>query len=114
LTLPRDVSEFAAQKCFNHRSREAAARCPECRRTFCRECVTEHEGRAVCAACLRRLASGRGRAASGLDAALLAARCLLGFAGLWLLFYAVGQGLLRLPSSFHEGTLWRLSPWEVP
>jgi hypothetical protein len=28
----------------------------------------------------------------------------------WLFFYLLGQGLLRLPSSFHEGTLWQ-DPW---
>lgn len=25
---------------------------------------------------------------------------------LWVVFFLLGQALLRLPSSFHEGTLW--------
>jgi hypothetical protein len=114
LTLRRDVNEIAAQKCFNHRRREAVARCPGCGRTFCRECITEHEGRAICAGCLGRLVAPRGGSAPRFASALLAARCALGFAGLWLFFYAIGQALLRLPSSFHEGTLWRVFPWEKP
>jgi hypothetical protein len=41
------------QRCANHELREAVSRCPQCRRSLCRECVTDHEGRLVCAACLR-------------------------------------------------------------
>jgi hypothetical protein len=26
---------------------------------------------------------------------------------LWMIFYYLGQALLSLPSSFHEGTLWQ-------
>jgi hypothetical protein len=35
---------------------------------------------------------------------------LLGGWFLWLCFYYLGQLLLLLPSSFHEGTLWQLKP----
>jgi hypothetical protein len=31
---------------------------------------------------------------------------------LWLFFYFMGRGLLILPSSFHEGTLWQAGYWE--
>ena len=57
------------QRCFHHERREAVCRCPQCRRSFCRECVTEHENRLVRAACLRASAKAakaprtRGRAA---------------------------------------------------
>src|ERR1043166_5979979 len=43
------------QRCLNHSFREAVARCPECKRYFCRECVTEHDDRLICAACLKKL-----------------------------------------------------------
>ena len=33
-------------------SREAVARCPQCHRTFCRECICDHEGKALCSDCL--------------------------------------------------------------
>ena len=42
------------QQCWNHESREAVCRCPGCGRSYCRECVTEHGARLLCAACLRK------------------------------------------------------------
>jgi len=39
-----------------HPLREAAARCPHCGGTFCRECVTDEEGKLACPPCLRRFA----------------------------------------------------------
>jgi hypothetical protein len=42
-------------QCWNHDSREAVCRCPACSRSYCRECVTEHEARLLCAACLRKI-----------------------------------------------------------
>ena len=43
-------------RCLFHPLREAAARCPHCGGTFCRECVTDEEGKLACPPCLRRLA----------------------------------------------------------
>jgi hypothetical protein len=48
-----DARLLLGQRCANHELREAVCRCPQCRRSLCRECVTDHEGRLVCAACLR-------------------------------------------------------------
>ena len=50
--MKRDLS---LQRCRNHAEREAVARCPGCGHHFCRECVTEHDDRILCAACLRKL-----------------------------------------------------------
>jgi hypothetical protein len=104
------MESLATQRCFNHAEREAAARCPECGRFFCRECVTEHDDRAVCAPCMRKLArvpllKRRGwvhlaHIIQGAASLLLA----------WFCFYLVGQGLLALPDAFHEQTLWKV-PW---
>ena len=99
-------AELARQRCFNHAFRAAAARCRRCGRCFCRECVTEHAGRVICAQCLGRLAR-RGKATSRLMRG--AAACVAAGAGLvaaWAVFYYLGQLLLRLPTPFHEGTLW--------
>lgn len=106
----RFAERLASQRCFNHASREAVARCPECGRFFCRECVTEHDDRAICAACLKKLArvsllQRRGvvhlvHFAQGTASVLLA----------WFCFYLIGEGLLSLPDSFHEQTLWQV-PW---
>jgi len=105
------MNEIARQRCFNHLDREAVARCPECERFFCRECITEHKDRVICAACLKVMA-GRGRGKTRHSGAILAAKCSLGFLVLWFSFFAVGRMLLRIPSSFHDGALWRNLPWK--
>lgn len=43
-------------RCLFHPLREAAGRCPHCGGTFCRECVTDEEGKLACPPCLRRMA----------------------------------------------------------
>jgi hypothetical protein len=43
-------------RCLFHPLREASAICPHCGGTFCRECVTDEEGKLACPPCLRRLA----------------------------------------------------------
>lgn len=94
------------KRCLNHRDREAVARCPVCRDFFCRECVTEHEGRVICAKCLAAFAAQQGaeRPRRSFVRPLLA---LASFAGVWLFFFLLGRALLELPDSFHDGTLWQ-------
>jgi hypothetical protein len=43
-------------RCLFHPLREAAARCPHCGGTFCRECVTDEDDKLACPPCLRRMA----------------------------------------------------------
>jgi hypothetical protein len=43
-------------RCLFHPLREAAARCPHCGGTFCRECVTDEDAKLACPPCLRRMA----------------------------------------------------------
>jgi hypothetical protein len=43
-------------RCLFHPLREAAALCPHCGGTYCRECVTDEEGKLACPPCLRKLA----------------------------------------------------------
>src|SRR2546423_11325360 len=43
-------------RCLFHPLREAAARCPHCGGTFCRECVTDEDAKLACPPCLRRIA----------------------------------------------------------
>ena len=102
---------LAYQRCFNHADREAAARCPRCRRFFCRECITEHDDQVICANCLRALARAP-LLRRGTWANLFAlGRCLLGLVLAWFFFYLIGNTLLALPSSFHEGTFWQVQWW---
>ncbi len=102
---------LAHQRCFNHAEREAAARCPECRRFFCRECVTEHEGRVLCASCLTQESGAQTNRRRGLRTILRATQFAVGFLVLWFAFYLLGRGLLAIPTEFHDGTLWQASPW---
>ena len=104
--------ELAHQRCFNHGDREAVARGPECRQYFCRECVTEHEDRVLCAGCLARLTGQGDKRVRRLGALWRAAQFAAAVLVVWLVFYGLGQGLLALPSSFHEGVLWQADPFE--
>ena len=57
------------------------------------------------AACLLMTASlGRRKA---IQTILNAAQFAAGATIIWLFFYWAGQTLLRLPSSFHDGSVWR-------
>jgi len=94
--------DIAQQRCFNHPGREAVARCLECARFFCRECVTEHEDRVVCAACLKKLVARQQRRRAPLQRLGAGGRFLFGFLVVWLFFYYMGRGLLLLPDAFHE------------
>ena len=83
------------QRCWNHEGREAVCRCPECRRSFCRECVSEHGGRLLCAGCLTRLAQETEPQTQGGN--LLAASMLFGGVVLaWLLFFGAAEGILSV------------------
>lgn len=107
------MTSISQQKCFNHVDREAAARCPVCQRFFCRECVTEHEERVVCAACLKKLLSVSDKPRRSFTGVILFANSLIAFFIVWIIIYYIGQLLLLLPSSFHEGDLWPKTPWNV-
>jgi hypothetical protein len=92
------------QRCLHHPDREAAYRCPGCKRYYCRECGAEHDGRMLCAACLRKLPSADG-AKTGLSMRLFAASPMIGLFVAWVFFYYVGQLLLSIPTAFHQGRL---------
>jgi hypothetical protein len=97
------------QRCFNHALREAVARCPECGRFFCRECITEHDDRVVCSACLARLARTPPARRPVLVRLSRSLQCAAGFIVAWFFFFLIGHVLLKTPSSFHEGTLWQVN-----
>lgn len=105
---------LAQQRCFNHTEREAVARCPACGRYFCRECITEHEDRVICSACLRKLTRVPLLQRRGFAGLLRMGGCFFGFLAAWFFFYLIGESLLALPASFHEGTLWRVNWLDKP
>ena len=101
------MESLGDKRCLNHASREAAARCPECRQYFCHECITEHEDRVVCAACLRKLARAGAPPRFRWWSLATVGQCLTGLLIAWFFFYSAGRVLLAIPASFHEGTVWR-------
>ena len=96
------------QRCILHPDREAVARCPGCARYFCRECVTEHDGRVLCAACLHCLTEERGEPGRAVALAVLARRVgkaaalVGGVLLLWLFYLLVATLLCAMPHRFHE------------
>ena len=97
---------LSQQHCLNHPAREAAAQCPQCRHFFCRECITEHDDRVLCAVCLRKLSRSEGGRGHPLRALGRAALGLGGLLTAVLFFYWAGQTLLLIPASWHDKALW--------
>ncbi|MEP6662721.1 MAG: rhomboid family protein [Verrucomicrobiota bacterium] len=102
---------LAHETCLNHVGREAVARCPECQRFYCRECITEHDDRVICAHCLKKIlrASASKKKISG-----TIFQWAFGFAGLitaWLFFYGIAGLLLKIPTTFHDGSVWHTGFW---
>jgi hypothetical protein len=81
------------QRCWNHEGREAVCRCPACGRSFCHECVTEHELRLLCAACLARVTPNGQFKSSAWRSVLPTGMLLTGFLLAWTFFYGAAVGL---------------------
>jgi len=94
------------QRCWNHELREAVCRCPACGRHFCRECVTEHESRLLCAACLETAARPRAPRRHGVRALYTPLAAVSGLLVSWLIFYFSGEILLEIAA--HAEHTWRI------
>src|SRR5689334_9490413 len=80
------------QSCWNHETREAVCRCPECGHSYCRECVTEHAARLLCAACLRKaMAATAPRRTAGRFSPVLLLAC--GLVLSWVIFLGVAASV---------------------
>jgi len=112
--VSRTTDPLYTRRCARHREREAAARCPACGESFCRECVVEHEGRLLCTGCLAK--ELKQHPARRLRWAVWRRTFSLGAAGLvaWLAFYWGGRVLLKIPPAFHDGTIWKSSRVDAP
>lgn len=98
------MSTLIAARCLLHPERESVARCPECRQAYCRECITEHDGRVICAACLRKLTRKPERRPVRLGWLFRPVHLATGLLVGWFLFYTLGRLLLQIPSEWHEGS----------
>jgi hypothetical protein len=83
-------------RCWNHDSREAVCQCPQCGRSFCRECVTEHESRLLCAACLRHATQAGGARSGRLRRMAPAGLALAGVVLAWAVFFGAAEGLVTV------------------
>jgi hypothetical protein len=94
--------DLTLQRCLIHRGREAVARCPSCANFFCRECITEHEGRFLCSNCLQRRSAPIQpvRPTTGWFTAALGT--VIGIAVAWFFFYLIGQLLILIPANLHD------------
>jgi hypothetical protein len=94
LAMASPMKDLAAQRCYNHAHREAAARCAECRHFFCRECVSEHDDRVLCAACLRKLLRKSPARRRSFTGAVQFLQCALGVLAAWFFFYLISTSIL--------------------
>lgn len=62
----------------------------------------------VCAACLKKLTPKALARRLGFTQIFRFAQCAVGLLVAWFFFFLIGAGLLKLPDSFHEGTLWHV------
>jgi hypothetical protein len=96
------MTQFSQQRCFIHPSREAVSLCLECRRAFCRECVVDHDGRLICAACIARLRAPVVQGNRTLRRLLSATGTALAILLCWILFYMAGRLLMLAEPSHHS------------
>jgi late competence protein required for DNA uptake (superfamily II DNA/RNA helicase) len=94
------------RRCSNHPTREASARCPECGQYYCRECITEHDDRVLCASCLAKISLKK---EATKQRGSLAGKLALAFLALivtYALFLLIGTLLLSVPTQFHSKGGW--------
>ena len=101
------MEALARQRCLHHSTREAVARCPECGQFYCRECITEHDDRIICASCLKKLAAAEAQPRREPPNLWPVAQLAAGFVFAWMLFYFSGRILISLPEEFHDDKLWQ-------
>ena len=105
---------LSQQRCYHHKKREAVVRCPDCGRFFCRECVTEHHQRMLCSMCLQHITRGREKKSKAwVQSFFWLGQGGIGFVLIWYAFYLMGLFLLKIPHTFHEGTIWQMDWWGV-
>ncbi len=106
------MTSLAHRRCLHHADREAVARCPECQRFFCRECISEHDERILCASCLALLLAPPAQRTQRLGSLSLLVQSALALAIIWFFFFLIGRTLLAVPASFHEGKIWQTEEQE--
>jgi hypothetical protein len=102
------MNDLARQQCFNHPGREAIVRCPGCDRDYCRECITEHDDRYLCSACLRMAAAGQDRPAPRFRFPAGPLLAITGLLTAWIVFYGSAQYLALRSEGDHSYRIWHV------
>jgi len=93
--------------CKNHPEREASAKCPECGSSFCRECITEHDFRMICAGCLAgrkaQIIEKRSEKRRWHFPLVSGIQYIVAIFVVWFVFYLIARALLAIPADMHEG-----------
>ena len=84
------------KRCWNHDAREAVCRCPACGRSFCRECVTEHENRLMCASCLQNAVRTAAHPVGGLRWVVRVGITAAGVILAWAIFFGAAESLITI------------------
>ena len=101
------MSEGLHQTCLNHPTREAAALCPTCKRPFCRECITEHDYKMICANCLADLRKAKTEKKREVRLPLMPVlQVVIGLIVLWTIYFQIGEILVNIPVELHDGKVW--------
>jgi hypothetical protein len=105
-SMSTPAATLRQRRCDNHPQREASARCPECGHFFCRECITEHDDRVLCASCLAKLSIKKSKSTRSWALAPRLALVLLAAAVVFCAVFLFGSFLATLPSHFHTHGGW--------
>ena len=97
-----DKKAIRQRRCFNHAQREAAARCPECWKDYCRECITEQSGKLLCANCLKAKSESKISPLRIREWLIIGILVLAGILSSWLFFYFCARVLAAIPDRFHH------------
>lgn len=102
--MPENVAQ---QHCWNHAARGAVCRCPVCQHPFCRECVSEHDSKLLCASCIKAsVAAANGTRARGTGPLQLAAMALASTLLAWAIFFSLGQIIME-SVTLADRSAWR-------
>jgi hypothetical protein len=105
------TTTFSQTRCFNHSVREAVAKCPGCKKDFCRECTSEHEDRILCKDCLTTETKVDKKGPGFFSKIFVIARICLSLFWAFFVFYIIGVLLNKIPSEFHDGNFLRDAWW---
>ncbi len=106
MTDSKSNFSLSNSRCFHHASREAAVCCPECRRFFCRECVSDFEERLLCDSCIRNFQEKKNNNSKSNKRFVSLLGIISGLFICVFTFYCLGQILFAIPNKFHDGSAW--------